>query len=100
MKAFLDFLKNWTLPVAIFMGIAVYVLFTSVPVLKPVGEWYAPYNDHVLPDFMFLILYVTFCKVNFRKLLPVKWHLWVCIQQVVFVLILTGVTVWCAAHHA
>lgn len=75
------------------MGIAVYVLFTSVPVLKPVGEWYAPYNDHVLPDFMFLILYVTFCKVNFRKLLPVKWHLWVCIQQVVFVLILTGVTV-------
>ncbi len=93
MKALLDFLKNWTLPVAIFTGVVVYVLFSLVPFLKPVGEWYAPYNDHVMPDFMFLILYVTFCKIDFRKLLPVKWHLWVCVQQVAFVLILTGATV-------
>lgn len=91
MKALLNFLKNWTLPVAILTGIVVYVLFSSIPFLKPIGQWYAPYNDHVLPDFMFLILYVTFCKVDFRKLFPVKWHLWICVQQIVFVLILTGV---------
>lgn len=78
---------------AIFTGICVYVLFSSVSFLKPIGQWYAPYNDHVLPDFMFLILYVTFCKVDFRKLLPVKWHLWICVQQIVFVLILVGAAV-------
>ncbi len=93
MKALIDFLKNWTLPVAILTGVVVYVLFSSVPFLKPIGQWYAPYNDHVMPLFMFLVLYITFCKVGFRKLLPVKWHLWICVQQVVFVLVLTGVAV-------
>lgn len=93
MKVLLEFLKNWTLPVAILTGVVVYMLFSSVPFLKPIGQWYAPYNDHVVPGFMFLVLYVTFCKVSLRKLLPVKWHLWICIQQVVFVLVLTGVAV-------
>ncbi len=93
MKVLLEFLKNWTLPVAILTGVVVYMVFSSVSFLKPIGQWYAPYNDHVVPGFMFLVLYVTFCKVSLRKLLPVRWHLWICIQQVVFVLVLTGVAV-------
>lgn len=71
-------------------GVMVYLLFHFVPFLKPVGQWYAPYNDNVLPDFMFLILFVTFCKVDFRRLVPVKWHFWIGLQQVVFVLALVG----------
>ena len=84
------FVRNWILPLAITTGIVVYLLFHFVPFLQPIGEWYAPYNDSVLPDFMFLILFVTFCKVDFRRLLPVKWHLWIGVQQMVFVLILVG----------
>lgn len=45
---------------------------------------------HVLPLFMFLILYVTFCKVDFRKLVPVRWHLWVGVFQLLFVAIIVG----------
>lgn len=84
------FLKNWTLPVAMTTGVCVYLLFHFIPALQPIGQWYAPYNDSVIPDFMFLVLYITFCKVDFRQLLPVKWHLWICVQQVVFVLALMG----------
>ena len=87
------FLKEWTLPVAMATGVTVYLLFHYVPFLRPIGEWYAPYNDSVLPDFMFLILFVTFCKVDFKKLLPVKWHFWIGLQQIVFVLMLTGLIV-------
>lgn len=83
-------LKNWTLPVAMATGTLIYLLFRFVPQLQPIGQWYAPYNDHILPDFMFLILYVTFCKVDFRRLLPVRWHLWIIIQQTVFVLALVA----------
>ena len=86
------FVKNWTLPVAMATGVAIYFLFRLTPALKPIGEWYAPYNDAILPDFMFLILFVTFCKVDFKKLIPVKWHFWVGLQQVVFVFILVSVT--------
>ncbi|MBM6993062.1 MAG: transporter [Prevotella sp.] len=85
------FIKNWTLPVAIVTGVVVYLLFHFVPFLQPIGQWYAPYNDNVLPDFMFLVLFVTFCKVDFKRLLPVKWHLWIGIQQVVFIFALLGI---------
>ena len=91
MKTLLRFLRNWTLPVAIFMGVCVYLLFSQVTWLNPVGAWYAPYNSQVLPVFMFVVLYVTFCKVNFRKLLPVRWHLWICLQQLAFVVALMGI---------
>lgn len=84
------FIKNWTLPVAMTTGIVGYLLFHFVPVLQAIGRWYAPYNDNVLPDFMFLILFVTFCKVDYKRLIPVKWHLWIGIQQVAFVLALVG----------
>lgn len=84
------FIRNWTLPVAMTTGIVAYLLFHFVPVLQPIGRWYAPYNDNVLPDFMFLILFVTFCKVDYKRLIPVKWHLWIGIQQVAFVLALVG----------
>ncbi len=90
-QAILTFIKNWTLPVSIITGIVVYLLFHFVPFLQPIGRWYLPYNDNVLPDFMFLVLFVTFCKVDFRRLLPVKWHLWIGIQQVVFIFALLGI---------
>jgi BASS family bile acid:Na+ symporter len=35
---------------------------------------------------MFFILFVTFCKVDFHKLRPVAWHLWVGVFQLLFVL--------------
>lgn len=91
MNKVIRFVRDWTLPVAMATGAAVYLLFHFVPFLKPIGSWYAPFNGHVLPDFMFLILYVTFCKVDFKKLLPVRWHLWISLQQIVFVAALLGI---------
>lgn len=93
MNAFIRLLKNWTLPVAMITGVCVYFLFHFVPTLQPIGTWYAPYNSSVMPDFMFLILYVTFCKVDFKKLRPVKWHFWICLQQTIFVVVLMGVVI-------
>ena len=39
---------------------------------------------------MFLVLFVTFCKVDFRKLRPVAWHFWIGIFQIFFIGILMG----------
>ena len=87
----IKFIKNWTLPVAMVTGVGVYLLFHYVPMLQPVGRWYAPYNDHILPVFMFLVLFVTFCKVDFKRLLPVKWHLWIGVQQLVLIMALLAI---------
>lgn len=78
-------LKNWTLPLAMIVGAATYLLFAFTPELESVADWFAPHCDTILPVFMFLILFVTFCKVDFRRLRPVPWHFWTGVFQVMFV---------------
>lgn len=69
-------LKDWTLPVAIATGCVVYMIFALVPQLDTFATCAAPVFDALLPMFMFLVLFVTFCKVDFRRLRPVAWHWW------------------------
>ena len=78
----LQFVKDWTLPVSIFTGIAAYLVFALIPALDAAGTAMAPFFDAMLPVFMFCVLFVTFCKVDYRKLRPVWWHLWVGVFQV------------------
>lgn len=89
MKSLLRFLRNWTLPVSIASGIAIYLVFALVPALDGAARVCGPICDRILPLFMFLILFVTFCKVDFRRLIPVRWMLWVGVVQVLFVALLT-----------
>ena len=84
------FLKDWTLPVSIALGIIGYFMFAEIPALQPVCDWFTPISKPILPSFMFLILFTVFCKVDFKKLRPIKWQAWVAVQQVTFVLILVG----------
>lgn len=75
---------------AMLFGITVYLLFAFIPVLEPAAVLLSPFMDAILPLFMFLILYVTFCKVDFRNLIPVRWHFWVGVFQVFFVALIVG----------
>jgi len=79
------FIKDWTLPVAMGMGAALYLLFAFVPCLDEAARFFDPIMEAILPLFMFLVLFVTFCKVDFHKMRPVWWHLWVCIFNLLFV---------------
>jgi bile acid:sodium symporter len=87
---FIHLIKNWTLVVSMGIGAGVYLLFYYLPVLDPISVRLAPIFDSILPLFMFLILYVTFCKVDFRKLALVKWHFWTAVFQLFFVAIIVG----------
>ena len=79
------FLKDWTLPVAIGTGIAVYLFFALIPAFDSFARAAVPVFAEILPAFMFLVLFVTFCKVDYRKLRPVAWHWWVGLFQVLTV---------------
>ena len=78
-------LRDWTLPVAIATGVAVYLVFALVPALDGFARAAEPFFAEILPMFMFCILFVTFCKVDFRRMRPVAWHLWVGVFQVLTV---------------
>lgn len=86
------FLKDWTLPVSMGTGAALYLLFAFTPQLDAAATQLAPFFATILPLFMFLVLFVTFCKVDFRKLRPVVWHWWVGLFQLLFIALLMAVT--------
>ena len=79
------FLKDWTLPVSMGMGALLYLVFAYVPQLDEAALFFDPVMEAILPLFMFLVLFVTFCKVDFHKMRPVWWHLWVGIFNLLFV---------------
>lgn len=90
MSNILHFIKNWTLPISMSIGAVAYLVFYYVPALEGASQWFAPFFNSILPLFMFLILYVTFCKVDFKKLAPVKWHFWTTACQLLLVIIIVG----------
>ena len=90
MRRIIQFIKEWTLPVSIATGSFLYLLFAFIPALDGAANFFAPILDEALPLFMFLVLYVTFCKVDFRKLIPVGWHLWIALSQVLMVAVVIG----------
>lgn len=81
----LRFVKDWTLPVAMVLGAGIYMLFATLPALDAAGDFFAPLMDASLPLFMFFVLFVTFCKVDFHKMRPVRWHLWVTVCNLLLV---------------
>lgn len=86
MKGIISFIKNWALPVFMFTGIVVYLIFHYTPQLDAFGTWFEPIANESLPVFLFAVLYVTFCKVDFKSLRLEWWHLWVVLIQLVMIL--------------
>lgn len=87
----LRFLKDWTLPVAITVGTVCYLTFYYVPQLDEIGDTLGPVFDTLFPLFVFLTLFVTFCKVDFHQMRPHRWHVGVLVAQLLLVAVNIGV---------
>lgn len=85
------FIKRWSLPVSIFVGTLTYLVFSHVTPLIPAGDTIGPWLVDFLPYGMFLILYVTFCKIELRDMRPRRWHLWLQLIRVATACLLAGI---------
>ena len=85
MNNLIRFLKDWTLPVSITVGTLCYLTFYYVPQLDALGTQLAPVFDVIFPLFVFLTLFVTFCKVDFHQMRPHRWHVGVLVAQLLLV---------------
>ena len=95
-NGFLQFVKVWTLPVAIAVGTLSYLIFYYVPALDELGDLLGGVFDVIFPLFVFLTLFVTFCKVDFHQMLPHRWHTGVLIAQLLLVAVNIGIILWLA----
>ena len=87
----IQFVKDWTLPVSMGAGALAYCIFAYTPALHEAALFFDPIFDAILPLFMFLILFVTFCKVDFKQMKTEIWHLWIVLLQVLMVLAVVGI---------
>ena len=91
MHWFIRFLKNWTLPVAMTLGIAAYFVAVRVPFLKSHGDEVMTAISVVQPVLIFLMLFITFCKINLSQLRLRSWHLGLLLFQTACFLLLASV---------
>ena len=87
-------MKDWTLPVAIAVGTICYLTFYYVPALDELGDTLGPVFDVIFPLFVFLTLFVTFCKVDFHDMRPHRWHVGILVAQLLLVALNIGIILW------
>ena len=80
-----QFVKDWTLPVAIAVGTLVYLTFYLVPQLDTAGDRLGEVIDTIFPLMVFSTLFTTFCRIDFHQMRPHRWHVGVLITQVALV---------------
>lgn len=84
------FIKNWTLPIAMILGVVLYFVYINIPFLEPTK----PFVEHAVaiiqPLLIFLMLFLTFCKVNVSELKPCRWHLILLLIQSLSFVIMAG----------
>lgn len=79
----LQFIKNWTLPIAIVAGIIGYFLFAYLPVFNPLKPYAQPVVSVVQPVLIFSMLFLSFCKIDIRNIRFRLAHLWLILIQCV-----------------
>lgn len=81
MAAFRSILRDWSLPIAMFGGVAMYLLYVSIPLFDGTHAAAGRIVAVLQPTFIFLMLFIAFCKVRMRDLRLTRWHLWLSALQ-------------------
>ena len=74
--------------VSLVFGITSYMVFANVPFLVSVGDVVGPFLVDILPVVLFMLLYVTFCKIQIKDMRPRPWHFWLQLIRIVLSLLL------------
>lgn len=81
-KEILGFLRKWTLPFAMFMGVAAYYLYISLHFLDDTHQQVLHAISIVQPVLIFVMLLLTFLKIRPSQLHLERWHLYGILLQV------------------
>ena len=63
-----QFLRDWSLPIAMAGGVVMYFLYTSIPLFNCTHVLVSSALQIIQPGLIFAMLFVTFCKVAFPSI--------------------------------
>ena len=86
----LRFLKEWTLIISIALGTIGFFVFKYVEWLQPVRHHALVVSQNMMPVLIFVMLFLTFCKVDLRQYCFKKWYVGAIVIQLAVVFGLVG----------
>lgn len=90
----ITFLKNWTLPLAMSIGVIGYFMFAHLPFLAAAKPAVNGLMSVLTPLLIFAQLLLTFCKIEPKELMPKAWHVWLLSIQTVSCLLIAFVLIY------
>ena len=89
------FIRDWMLILGILAGSSAYLLYHSIPALHPAGPFLERFCKMIQPVLLFLMLFLTFCRIEPRQLKPHRWQIWLLLVQCLgFVLVALSLALW------
>ncbi len=75
MNRFVNFCKEWSLPISITVGIVSYLIYHSLSLSADVKCAVRETTDILQPLLIFLMLFITFCDVAPKDMCIKRWHI-------------------------
>lgn len=91
--------KDWMLPIAMAAGVASYLIYHSIPALAPAGPYLEKAVKVIQPMLMFMMLFLSFCRIAPRQLRPHRWQFWLLLIQVAGFVVPGAVLAFCGEGH-
>ncbi len=85
----LQFLRDWSLPIAMLGGASAYLFYRELPLAEGTGNLVSEIVSFLQPTLIFTMLFVTFCKVRIKELRPTRWHLWLLLFQMLLFIVIS-----------
>jgi len=82
-SGFIAFLKNWTLPISMVVGVLSYFIYVNIPDFDSTHVFVSDAIRFIQPLLIFTMLFLTFCRVKPNDLKFAKWQIWVLLLQIV-----------------
>lgn len=82
MRNFIVFLRNWMLPISMGSGALAYIIYAGIPALHVAGPYLQKTAGVLQPTLIFIMMFLSFCRISTRELKPHRWHLHVLVAQI------------------
>ena len=78
---FLKFLRDWALIIGMIVGASCYLIYHSIPALHPAGPVLEQIVRELQPSLLFVMLFLSFCKIEPHQMRPHRWMGWLLLVQ-------------------
>ena len=75
------FLRDWSLIIGMIVGASLYLVYHAIPALHPAGPVLEAIAKRVQPVLLFIMLFLSFCRIEPQQMRPHKWMLWLLLVQ-------------------